>query len=197
LAVAAVIVWRKMPFLRKLTPESHEMGDTWLHDMAPEAIEWWKHINWQEYRHRFLVEFEKVLRFGRNVVSNIDQASDRLARKVRRGHIEAARQVQEHKAQIEAEVQARQEDEADPDELDTSDPEQLKMREQSLIVQIAQNPKDAQLYSELARVYMKLRNYNDAIESLAAAAKIEPENQAFTRRLEFARKRLGEQQSTG
>ena len=27
---AAVIIWRKMSFLRRLTPESHEMGDTWL-----------------------------------------------------------------------------------------------------------------------------------------------------------------------
>ena len=188
---ALVIIWRKMPYLRKLTPEAHEMGQTWLHDMAPEAIDRYKGIQWQEYKRSFLVELEKFIRRIKLMVSSVDRASDALVRKVRRGHQKAAQQVQEQQAQIES--AAREEEEKEPDELDLGDPEQLKMREQALIVQIAQDPKDAQLYGELSRIYMKLRNYGDAIESLKAALKLEPESEVFKRRLEAAQKRLAEQ----
>ena len=192
----AVIVWRKMSFLRKLTPESHEVGATWLHDMAPEAIDWFRSIPWHEYRRNFLVELEKLIRRGRLLISFVDRSSDKLVRKVRRGHQEADRQVQEQQEQAQIIESAKEEEEKDLEELDMDDPDQLKLKEQSLIVQIAQDPKDAQLYSELARVYMKLRNYADAVESLKAAAKLEPENEVFTRRLESAKKRLSDQQAT-
>jgi len=191
---AAVIIWRKMSFLRKLTPEAHEVGATWLHDMVPEAIDWFRSIPWHEYQRNFLVELEKLIRRGRLLVSFVDRVSDKLVRKVRHGHQEAARQVQEQQAQIIE--SAKEEEEKDLEELDMDDPDQLKLKEQSLIVQIAQDPKDVQLYSELARVYMKLRNYADAVESLKAAAKLEPENEVFTRRLESAKKRLSDQQAT-
>lgn len=185
-----VIVWRKMPFLRKLTPEAHEVGDTWLHDMAPEAITWLRNIHWQEYKQKFLVELEKLIRRWRLLMSVADRASDRLVKKVRRGHQEAARQVQEQQAQVIESV--KEEEDKDSEELNMDDPDQLKQKEQSLIVQIAQNPKDAQLYSELARVYAKLRNYADAVESLKAAVKLKPEDESFTKRLEVAKKRLAE-----
>jgi hypothetical protein len=43
----AIIVWRKMPYLRKLTPEAHEMGDTVLHDFAPELIDRVQAVPWR------------------------------------------------------------------------------------------------------------------------------------------------------
>jgi tetratricopeptide (TPR) repeat protein len=187
-----VIVWRKMSFLRKLTPEAHEMGDTWLHDMAPETIDWLRGIHWRQYTRSLLIEFEKVLRQGRILMSAVDRASDRLVRKVRRVHEETTRQVEEHKAQIEA---AKEEEEQDLEAIDLDDPEQLKLREQSLIVAIAQNPKDAVLYSDLARVYVKLGNFADAIESLQTAAKLDPEDQILVRRLEAIKRRMASQQA--
>ncbi len=36
----AVVVWRKMPYLRKLAPEAHPVGETVLHDYAPELVQW-------------------------------------------------------------------------------------------------------------------------------------------------------------
>lgn len=193
MAGVTVIVWRKMAFLRKLTPESHEMGDTWFHDMAPEAIDWVRGIQWRQALRSMLIEFEKVLRQGRILMSAVDRASDRLVHKVRRVHEETHRQVQEKQAQIEA---AKEEEEQDLEAIDLDDPEQLKLREQSLIVEIAQSPKDATLYSDLARVYVKLGNFADAIESLQTAVKLDPEHPTLAKRLEALKKRVASRQAT-
>jgi cytochrome c-type biogenesis protein CcmH/NrfG len=72
------------------------------------------------------------------------------------------------------------------------DPEQLRAEEQRLIVEVAQNPKDHQLYSDLARVYMRLRVYTDAVEALQQALKLEPGNEQYLRRLERAKRKRDE-----
>lgn len=192
LLVVAIIVWRKMSFLRKLTPESHDVGDTWLHDMAPEVITKAKSVHWRQYLHALLVEFEKFLRRTRVAMSALDRASDKLVRKVRRVHQETAKQVQD--IQEKRQEEAREE-EKDLEELDMNDPDQLKQEEQRLIVAIAQSPKDVNLYSDLARVYAKLGNLADAVEALQAAVKLDPENENFAKRLESAKKRLSAQSS--
>jgi tetratricopeptide (TPR) repeat protein len=181
----AIIVWRKMPYLRKLTPESHAFGDTMLHDFAPEMMDWLASVPWRRFVHNSLVEFEKVLRKARLLMSSLDQASDKVIRKVRTVHQATAKQE-------EAMIAQRQEDIAklaeEPDELDMDDPEQLRQEEQRLIVAIAQNPKELPNYIRLARVYMRLENFTDAIEALQAAAKLDPADEGITKRLERARK---------
>lgn len=186
LLVITVIVWRKMPYLRKLTPEAHEMGDTILHDYAPELIDRVKTVPWRQYVQNTLVEFEKALRRGRLLMSSLDRASDKVIKKVRRVHEETGRQHEQIVAERKEEA-ARQEEE--PDEIDMEDPDQLRQEEQRLIVAIAQNPKDVDLYSGLARVYMRLQNYADAVEALSAATKLSPEDEAIKTRLERARQR--------
>lgn len=186
LIVIAVIVWRKMPYLRKLMPEAHETGDTLLHDFAPELIDRFNAIPWRHYVHRVLVELEKALRRVRLFMLSLDRISDRVIRKVRRVHQETARQHEEIVAQQQEAHEARQEE---PDEIDMDDPDQLKQEEQRLIVAIAQNPKDVQLYSRLAQVYMRLQNYTDAIEALEVAAKLNPDDTSISKRLERARRR--------
>lgn len=186
-----IIVWRKMPYLRKLTPESHEVGDTILHDFAPEAIDWFRSVPWRQYLQNILGELEKLLRRIRLMMSTIDRASDTVLRTVRRAHQESARRQEQATAEHEA---AKQEQAAEDDEeINLNDPEQLKQEEQRLIVAIAQNPKEVGLYSDLARVYMKMRNFADAVEALEAAAKLEPENENFQRRLESARRLAGQE----
>jgi tetratricopeptide (TPR) repeat protein len=190
LLIVTIVVWRKMSFLRKLTPEAHDMGDTWLHDMAPEVITKARGIHWRQYMHLVLVEFEKFLRRVRLAMSALDRASDRLVRKVRRVHQETAKQVQDIQ---EKQDEAVREEEKDLEELDMNDPDQLRQEEQRLIVAIAQHPKDVDLYSELARVYAKLGNLADAVEALQAAVKLDSENENFKKRLESAQKRLSAQ----
>lgn len=184
-----VLVWRKMPFLRKLTPESHEMGETWLHDMAPEVIDWARAIPWRESIHTTLVEFEKLLRRARVLFLSVDRLSEQLVRKVRRAHIQTAQQVIEHQEQLQAAKEEAAAAEPDPDAVDMDDPEQLKAEEQRLIVAIAQDPKNAELYSDLAKVSMRLRNYTDAVEAMEQAVKLEPGNESYLKRLERARRK--------
>jgi tetratricopeptide (TPR) repeat protein len=184
----AVIVWRKMAFLRKLTPEAHEVGESWLHDMAPEAVDWARTFPWREYLHNGLVEFEKLLRRVRLMFMAVDRQSERLVRTVRRAHQQTAKQVIEHQEQIQA---AKDEIvEVDPDAIDMDDPEQLKAEEQRLIVAIAQHPKDAELYSDLAKVSMRMRNYADAVEAMEQATRLEQGNESYLKRLERARRKL-------
>ncbi len=186
LCVIAYMVWRKMPFLRKLTPESHEVGSTVFHDFAPELVEWLQAIPWRQYVRNVLVEFERLLRRARLLMSSLDRASDKVIRKVRRVHEETERQQKQIVAERKEEVARREEE---PDEIDMADPEQVKLEEQRLIVAIAQNPKDVALYSNLARVYMRMQNYGDAVEALDAAVKLDPESDDLKRRLERAERR--------
>jgi len=122
-------------------------------------------------------------------MSSLDRASDKVIRKVRNVHQATARQEEVIAAQRQEEV-ARQAEE--PDELDMDDPEQLQAEEQRLIVAIAQHPKEVDLYSQIARVYMRLHNYADAIEALKQATKLEPANDQFLKRLERARRKQTE-----
>src|SRR6185369_1236412 len=83
----AVIVRPKLPYLRKLSPDAHEVSEHLVEDYFPELVQWVTHIPWREYRKNSLREIEKVLRRLRLMLLKVDHASDRLIRKVRRTHI--------------------------------------------------------------------------------------------------------------
>lgn len=189
--IIAVMVWRKMPYLRKMTPESHEMGDTFLHDYAPEALDWMRGVPWRQYLHRVLVEFERLLYRARAGMNAMDRASARLVNNVRKVGQETAKTHEAVVAQLEQERKEKEE-EQDPDEIDMADPEQVRAEEQRLIVAIAQHPKEVDLYSQIARVYMRLHNYADAVEALTQATKLEPGNEQYLKRLERARRKQTE-----
>lgn len=188
LLVVMGIVVRKMSYLRKLTPESHEVGDTMLHDFAPEVVDWLRGVPWRQYLHQTLVRIERSLLQARRAMSAVDRASIQVMQKVRRVGQQTARSHEVAVAQLEAEKQEKIQ-ERDPDDIDLNDPEQLKAEEQRLIIAIAQNPKDPKLLSDLARVYMKMENFSDAAEALNAALRLDPENENFKKRLESAEKR--------
>ncbi len=183
-----VVVWRKMPYLRKLTPESHEVGDTIAHDFAPELLDWWVSIPWRQYIQTILVEIEKGMRRFRLFMQSLDRIWERSIRKVRRTHQEAAKQHEEIVALQEVARQEKEEDEDDTS-FDINDPEQLKQEEQDLIVAIAQNPKDVASYQRIAQVYVRMDQVSDAIEALEAALKLEPDNLRMTKRVEALRQR--------
>ena len=186
--LALSIVGRKMPYLRKLTPESHETGETIIHDFAPEAVEWIRGIPWRQFLHRILSELEIGLNRLRQAMYGLGHASESVMKGVRRAgqkaaksHVAAVAQLEEDKKEREAEY--------DPDEVDMTDPEQLRAEEQRLIVAIAQNPKDVELYSDIARVYMRLRAYGDAVEALEQAVRLDSDTTEYLKRLERARRK--------
>ena len=186
----AVIAWRKMPFLRKLTPDAHPPGASLLHEYAPELIDSAKRLPWRQFLHETLVRIETGLKGIREAFRRLDQASDRFVRTVRRGAQQAA---QKHEEAVARQAEERQEQERDMDEVDFDDPAQLKAEEQRLIVAIAQNPKDHTLYSDLARVSMRMHTWKDAVEALEQAYRLQPENEQYLKRLERAKRKLSEQ----
>lgn len=190
----AVIVWRKWPYLRKLTPEAHEVGDTVLHDFAPEAVDWWRRLPRQQYWSALLAGIEQGLAAVRGALFSLGKASDTAVKHVRRAGQSAAREHEKAVAQIAREEEAAEKEERDPDEIDMDDPDQVKQEEQRLIVAIAQNPKDPALYSDLARVAMRLGAYADAVEALEQAIKLTPEEhrEPLEKRLERAKRKQEE-----
>ncbi|HUO75731.1 MAG TPA: hypothetical protein VMU12_02340 [Candidatus Paceibacterota bacterium] len=184
----AIIVGRKVSYLRKLSPESHETGDTILHDFAPEVIDWARGVPWRQYLHRALSELEIGLNRLRQAMYALGHASESVMKGVRKAGQKAARSHEAAVAQLEEEKKER-EAEFDPDEVDLTDPEQLKAEEQRLIIAIAQNPKDVSLYSDIARVYMRLHAYGDAVEALEQAVKLDPDTTEYLKRLERARRK--------
>ena len=187
LAGIVAIVWRKLPYLRKLTPGSHEIGSTLFHDFAPEAIGYAKGIPWRKMVHNVLIEIERILRRGRELVSMIDRVSISALRRVRH--------VQEETAKQQAVIESRIEPTTNDDDLEdqranNNNPEELRQEEQRLIIAIAQNPKDVTLYDRLAHVYFWLGNHTDAVEALKAAVKLVPGDNRLVKRLYKAEARL-------
>ena len=63
----SIIIFRKMPYLNKLTPETHiplhtNIGKDVLNDLFPEFLEGLKSLKLKKYGHLWLIELEKFLR---------------------------------------------------------------------------------------------------------------------------------------
>lgn len=193
----AVLVWRKWPFLKKLEPDAHPVGRTFLHDLAPEAAERLGVVQWQSLWRHALAGTEGSLGALRSAFAAVGQASERMMSSVKTVK-ENVRQRQEQAAEP---VLPAAPETVRPMRNDTAEQERLlKVQEQRLIVDIAQDPKNADLYQSLARVYAKLGNLPDAAESLRAAAKLAPDDAELAERLarlqarvEKAEKKSGEE----
>ena len=173
------IVYRKMPYLRKLSPESHEVSANIFDDFIHELILWFKQIPRHQYRQTSLQEIEKGLRRMRLVFLKIDHASARLIQKIRRthqvAHLGHAISISPE-VSIEAVAPERMAVVVDP----TAD--DLKGREQQLIIEIAQDPKNAGLYEMLGDLYLKMSNIPDAKEAYEAGLGFNPDNQTLARK---------------
>src|SRR3989344_6460200 len=98
--IIGVIVLKKLPYLQKLTPESHQMGDTLLHDFFPEVVGEYQKINFKEYKEIILRELEKFLRRIKLVLANVERWSEALIQKVRKVHRRTAIEAQKVEEKI-------------------------------------------------------------------------------------------------
>lgn len=188
-----VLILRKSSYLRRLTPESHELGDTVLHDFAPEVMDWYRHLPWKRLHQHLLGWVEVVLARLRGISFTLGKASDSVIRNVRRAGQQAGREHEQAVARREAELEEKRlQEEHDLDEIDMDDPEQLKAEEQRLIVAVAQDPKDHGVYSDLARVYMRLHAFSDAVDALEQAHRLAPGDEQYLKRLERAKRKRDE-----
>jgi len=174
-----IIVRRKMPYLRKLSPEAHQVGDSILRDYFPELVAWFRSIKWHENRQAALRETEKFLRRMRLVFLKFDHLSERLIKKVRKVHLSSDFKAKTENVSLNKEVPAAPQGGTAP-ALET--PESLKAREQELIIEISQDPKNASLYETLGDLYLKINSDIDAREAYEAALAIEPNNQIVARK---------------
>ncbi len=174
----AYIVHRKMPYLRKLTPEAHEFGDSVLHDFFPEVAEHINQATIKQYQASFLKELEKLARRWRVVTLKMDHLSDRLIKKLRHSHIsthlEHQALLQEQETVVEPPVTPEANTEPTMDDL--------RAQEQQLIIQIAQNPKEFALYDQLGDLYLAMDNEAEARESFEAALALNPHDPVVARK---------------
>ncbi|MBP9822524.1 MAG: hypothetical protein KBC81_03765 [Candidatus Pacebacteria bacterium] len=173
-----IIVRGKMTYLRKLSPESHQVSDNIFEDFFPEIVEWFNGIPWHHYYQVSLQELEKGLRRMRLVFLKIDNVAMKLIQKVRHTHITTQL---EHEASVQLEntevaIQGEKELVVEPTAED------LKGQEQQLIIEIAQDPKNAALYENLGDLYLKMGNEQDAKEAFEAGLSFGPDNQVLARK---------------
>ncbi len=185
----AVIVSRKMTYLRKLSPESNEVSDNIFKDFFPELITWFNQIPWHQYRQVTLQEIEKGLRRMRLVFLKIDHASARLIQKVRHTHL--ATQL-EHTTSIQSDVSTEVVVPEHMEIVAEPTPEDLKAQEQQLIIEIAQDPKNVNLYEKLGDLYLKMDIIPDAKEAYEAGLGFNPDNQTLARKYSALLKKIGE-----
>lgn len=187
LAASAAIIWvisRKFVYLKKLAPgtleETVSTEKNFWAELYPEIAAYLKRVNLRAYGVNALNEFEKFLRKMRLMSMRVDDLTNRLIRRVRKSS-------QKHGEILEKKAAAEEEKQAEEENLELEDlgnsQEELKQKEQLLIIEIAKNPKDAQLYKELGTVYMRLENWEDARQSFEKVLELEPGDETTRRKL--------------
>lgn len=174
--VISVIVFRKMPYLNKLTPETHAGGDV-LNDLFPELSGGLKSLKLGEYGNLWFIELEKFLRRLRLFFLKIDRMSDAWIKKIRSGNISRATNLAEEKEGL-PEVPVSKTYSAPVITM-----EDMRKEEQGLIIEIAKNPKNPSLYEALGDLYLKMNIFSDAKESFEAAIELNPQNENLKQKL--------------
>ncbi len=172
----AIIVRPKLPYLRKLSPDAHQVGEHLIEDYFPELVQWVNNIPWREFRKNSLREIEKLLRRLRLILLKIDHVSDRLIKRVRRTH------VADHVEQVVNSIEKLPEPMVSLPTPSEPTLEDLKAQEQQLIIDISQDPKNPQLYETLGDLYVKIGSDQDAQEAYEAALGFNPDNQVLARK---------------
>lgn len=195
LLAIGVIVWRKVPYMRRLTPEAHGLNQSVFTSFFPELVQNFGPARIKEYFAIWLQEMEKLLRKMRLLFSFVDRMSDNLIKRIRSAQQKRAKQTPTVPAPKEPE-QPKVPEYVDVPTVQVRprrtapNPALLKSDEQRLIVEIAHDPKNARLYRELGEVYIKMKNYEDAKESFATALKLNPADDVSQRKLALVLQKL-------
>jgi len=180
LLTAFVVIARKFPYLKKLTPSAEQsFSATWVWDFVPEVRERYQRIDWIAQKNFWLKEGEKFLRRIRLAFLKIDSATHALIKKLSVSRLE------------EVTGDGLKEEAVKPSEITSpvapiiapKDHAELKRDEQALIIAVAKDPKNPELYRQLAMVYMELGNPGDATESLRTVMQLDPEDKTSEQRL--------------
>src|SRR3989344_777409 len=182
--VMAVIVGRKFSYLKKLPIDSVSSPETGLWTgFFPEANHYLKKIDFHLYRDLFYKELEKFLRRLRVVSLKLDSFTHHLIDKIRASGNGAV----EH---LTPESESKETEAAVAVNPVLSREEKQKKEEHALIIEIAKNPKNPELYKKLADIYILTENFADAAEALETALKLDPEDKKTEVKLRAVRRAL-------
>lgn len=184
------IIGRKFVYLKKLTPEVvesvvPEQESFWI-EFFPGPAAYFQQINLRQYRLNFLAEFEKFLRKLRLFSLKLDAATNRLIHRVRKSVVRHEGVISEEAAAIQVEQDARIINGANG----SGAVRDWKEEEQQLIIEIAKDPKNAELYKKLGNIYMRMGEWRDAVESFKKVTELDPEDKTIVAKLERATKKL-------
>lgn len=183
----ATVIWRKLSYLKKLPVDSNQpLANYWLSDFFPELRHYWKELDLRSYQVYFLRETEKFLRRLRLLSLKLESFSNSLLNKIKSsGHYlnhQNGQNKKEEPVKFPAEIL--------PVSPAIKNGVNYKQEEQTLILEIARDPKNAALYRRLAEIYFRLKNFTDAKESLETALKLDPEDETTKEKLEKAKAML-------
>jgi|SRR3989344_484703 len=192
-----VIIWRKAPYLKKLAAvEGGALNGSlskkdflfrFFSDLSPEIVNAFRNIKLQEYKEAWFVELEKFLRRLRLVSLRMDRWSNSWIQGIRKRYESGSGTMQEQTTVSNID---KEDDKKETKQAVESDAEFFKKEEQRIIIEIARNPKDSNLYDTLADLYVKMGEYDDAKESYEAAIELDPNNEELKKKLSLALEKI-------
>ncbi|MDP3792561.1 MAG: hypothetical protein Q8Q89_02410 [bacterium] len=194
------IVYRKKSYLEKLhslnTAGDSEAASVTLQrfnlidfgtDLFPEVNKLLSKIDINKHKTVWLVETEKFVRKVRLVFLRVDRLSDSLIKKIRRVHTNG--KLNGHATDQQSEILTSS-PVSDLVQTVKISPNFLKNEEERLIIEIAQNPKDSNLYEKLGDLYIEMENWLDAKESYEAAIELNSTDEELKKKLSSALEKL-------
>lgn len=182
-AIMAVIIWRKFPYLKKLPVDATVPQTGMVEGFLPEIYHLFKKMDLRFYEDLFFKELEKFLRRLRVVSLKIDSFTKHLIDKIRTNgikkekiqHLTSEQEIKEEVVHVRPRLSLE---------------ERQKQEEHALIIEIAKNPKNQELYKKLADLYILAENFSDAAEALETALKLDPEDKKTAAKLRAVQKAL-------
>lgn len=200
----ATIIWRKKSHVNNLYSLNMAGNDGnlegvnisnlgWMDygtEFFPEIKSIYDKFELHKHKTLWLVETEKMLRKLRVVFLRIDRLSDMLIKKIRKVNLNG--QLKSQAVEKPAETDAVHIAEDNSLKSSAINLNFLKNEEERLIMEIAKNPKNPQLYESLGDLYMEMESFVDAKESYEAAIELSPQNESLGQKLSSALVKLSE-----
>ena len=144
-----VMVWRKLPQLKRLPLENTNGNGSFIAGFFPEVNGFFRKLNLVGYKNKFLKETEKALRAVRVVSLKMDSATNSMIHKIKKNGSDT----------IVEEI---------PEEIN------FHAEEEKLITAISEEPKNPVLYKKLGVLYSEMKNFNDAVEAFKVCLELDP-----------------------
>ncbi len=172
--VGGYVIYIKLPYLRKVSPEvmmtSHTHQGFWA-ELVPSLFGPNVRQNLRKSFVEFLKSLSQVSQWIRKVWQTFDSLTDKIGGVLRRKGNETAATAVSEMVSIQM-------------SKSVTDKESIKHQEQDLIIQIAQNPKNPQLYEKLGKIYLELGEIDDARQSFMQALEFDPASVSIKQELD-------------